>query len=513
MKNSFYLSLQYSAIQKTVLRHDRLWSIAGISNMLSRINEIYLSHVARNDYSAFPLVAGGGKFTARFDNKDDAESAKKKIIKQISTTLPMLEFQVSEIEEASIFKKLKEKDKNIITKLNDEKSRFRGYGLTFNPHVRVCHECGEYPAIIEKHIIKGKPICSVCCTVHKSNIRNIKNLTRGKRQSHTTIEQIYQFYFDRIDGKKDLELPLNFDDLFADDTGMSKERKRMAVWFSDLNSMGDKVSVWMKQDENKILDIFKDVTNVNIRIVGKALSKTFKNPLKKYIPFRIIVAGGDDLCIVMAEQYIIDFSHNLSKALNEVFDKLNDTHPLSNKWLAKNSENSENKNFGPYCFGGSFIVTSIHTPFKKIHEVGENLMKKAKVDTDRKANSINWRVMAAEEDPLSDTLVTFEKPLFVDKPDEPIPDRLSFSKYIEMCRSYSEHLSGSQAQQIITKIIEFENDSDKVEQWLMGHAMSEEQNIAGFILVDNNFRHKHNNKFQCSRLATMLELMSIEQRD
>lgn len=34
MTDYFYVSLQYSAIQKTVLRHDRLWSMAGVSQML-----------------------------------------------------------------------------------------------------------------------------------------------------------------------------------------------------------------------------------------------------------------------------------------------------------------------------------------------------------------------------------------------------------------------------------------------------------------------------------------------
>jgi hypothetical protein len=69
-ENHYYFALQYSAIQETVLRHDRLWSIAGISQILSRMNEIELPAIVEHrDIGEEVLVAGGGKFTARFLEK------------------------------------------------------------------------------------------------------------------------------------------------------------------------------------------------------------------------------------------------------------------------------------------------------------------------------------------------------------------------------------------------------------------------------------------------------------
>ncbi len=55
-----YFSLQYSAIQKTALRHDRLWSIAGISQILSVMNELELPKITE-DNGGDVLVAGGGE--------------------------------------------------------------------------------------------------------------------------------------------------------------------------------------------------------------------------------------------------------------------------------------------------------------------------------------------------------------------------------------------------------------------------------------------------------------------
>jgi len=151
-----YFSLQYSAIQKTALRHDRLWSIAGISQILSVMNELELPKITE-DNGGDVLVAGGGKFTARFEEKGRAETARDEIIKIVSTMLPMLEFQYSEIAAAATLKEAKEK--GLIDGLNEQKRRFRGYGVTFNPHLEVCEECGE---LLMDHGGDLRPACPEC---------------------------------------------------------------------------------------------------------------------------------------------------------------------------------------------------------------------------------------------------------------------------------------------------------------------------------------------------------------
>jgi len=145
---NYYLSLQYSAIQKTVLRHDRLWSIAGISNMLARLNEIDMPSIAEN-HGGKAIVAGGGKFTARFPDQGKADEARRECVKKLSTTLPMLEFQVSEKSwSGESFNKLANDSNSpnpVIMELNEQKRAFRGYAVSFNPHMKLCEECGEYP--------------------------------------------------------------------------------------------------------------------------------------------------------------------------------------------------------------------------------------------------------------------------------------------------------------------------------------------------------------------------------
>lgn len=318
----YYLSLQFSAIQKTILRHDRLWSIAGTSQILSKLNEIELPIAVRN--KGMVIVAGGGKFTARFDSIDNAKSAKAEIIKKISSTLPMLEFQVSEEPVPSeSMQKAKEITQNplypgIINELNEQKRVFRGYGVTYNPHLKVCDECGEYPATKSIFAKSGSKKVHVCdtCTIAKEaadiNLNKLKDLK--DEDSLTTLEKIYKKFADAkaIKDKRydNLNVPTDFDDLFPDDdreAGGGKQKWRMAVWTSDVNSMGDKVMVWLNQKEDEMFGTFKEVKDLNIEFVSDALVETFKEVKfieKKdkngcYIPFRLIVAGGDDLCVVM----------------------------------------------------------------------------------------------------------------------------------------------------------------------------------------------------------------------
>ncbi|MBF0556756.1 MAG: hypothetical protein HQK96_19750 [Nitrospirae bacterium] len=538
----YYFSLQYSAIQKTVLRHDRLWSISGMSQILAQMNEIVMPYLVQGGNV---LVAGGGKFTARFYSKEAGEKARNEIIKRISTNLPMLEFQASIIVDALKWEDAKDA---VLDCLNSQKKEFRGYGVSYNPHFRVCPECGEYPAIKRpEDTNKNKDdeddtedFCHICFVARKKAIIHKNKLEKAEKL--TTLERIYKKYFELYDFKNIPKIPLDFKNLYSD-----KEEKglRMAVWFSDLNNMKEKVSIWLSEPEDedtkepdklkvpKIFKIFEMIKDVNIEVISNALIKTFGYIDLKHLPFRLIVAGGDDLRIVMAEEYIFDFLLNYASAVDAKAKEMEDIDIIpgagykndkgkyiylnmewlqckSNEWARKKGK--EVQVIKPYSFGGSFVVTSTHTPFKKIHDVCDDLMSEAKEATERRGNSVNWRVLSVEDNPSVKEIIKFEKPLFIDNPPEGEKDNLTFKEYVYMRRFYHGRLSGSHAQQIASKIIDFKNDSEKVskkvEDWLKKQASTGFEKSYSYILVDPKFR-KENGDFICERLATLLELLSI----
>lgn len=530
----FYFSLQYSAIQKTVLRHDRLWSIAGISQILSLLNEIKLPEITKK-YNGTTIVSGGGKFTARFTDEKEAEKAKNDIIQTLSTTLPMLEFQASAIEKALNLKEAR-KNTGLITGLSDEKRRFRGYGVTFNPEVMICEECGEYPATDKR--VQGKNVCRICHSAHGAR-PDLWEIEDKKEERLTSMEAVYKHYLKRLPGPdlKGVKIPFNFEDLFpaskkkstprhSGDAQAAKDAEsrdsipRMAVWFSDANNMNTKVPIWFDQDNDDAIQIiFSRLKSVNIDIISDALFRTFpvstwnnaseEERKVKYLPFRLVVAGGDDLCLVTAEDHILKFTTELSSALNEKIQQIKanpDYAFLSMEWLEKRTE--PNRVVGPYSFGASFLVTSIHTPFIKIHEAGEKLMSEAKKATNRQADSINWRILSTDEPDPSE--IAFERPVFIQTRQAPIAERLSFLDYMNLKEFYEPKLSGSKRRNVAKTIMNAEGDPERCEAELI-HAAARGDEAVSFLLADDLFRDDHD-RLDMAKLATLLELINIGNR-
>ncbi len=535
----YYFSLQYSAIQKTVLRHDRLWSIAGLSHLMSELNEIRFPEIA-SSHGGHVIVAGGGKFTASFDDDTKAGNAKKEIVRLLSTTLPMLEFQITEEPvEAADFAAVQKADngKNkpgIIHALDEHKRCFRGYGVTYNPYLEVCGECKEYPAVRGTKIGK-KEACSVCASAKEKAAMNPAELVRipdGDAGRHSTIRQIYRNYF-RSDGlherakEGEIVIPLNLDALFPKDKeGGETKGRRVAVWASDMNNMGDKVKLWLRQDEKKALDTFVDVTTANIEIVSTALLKTFtpdtlvkrweeeEGTWQTYNPFRLIVAGGDDLCLVMPEKHIIAFTLNLCDALNEKRKEIekNPDHPLNIAWLKTEAEKykldtkKDDISVGPFCFGGSFIVTSVHTPFRKIHEASEDLMKEAKKKTGRAYNSVNWRVLLVDGNSDADALLPFQKPLGID---EKYNGWRSFDEFNKLLKnSLTKKLSASHLHQVIGWIMESKGDARLFEKKLKRTAEAAKKDSAMSQLLSDEFRGE-DGQLDMAAITTLCELLTI----
>jgi hypothetical protein len=420
----------------------------------------------------------------------------------------MLEFQISKsIWPGNSFNTLVAKNNSpnpAIEELKEQKRSFRGYALSFNPHIELCEECGEYPA--QKKIDRDKSVKDVCRICHAAFEESKKIFNTQKAE--TTLQKIYQGYINAVPAiSAHIKPPADFKDLFP---GVLDERKRMAVWFSDLNNMNDKVPVWLKQEkEDNVLKTFDEFRSTVVQIIVSALARTFNNPVGEYLPFRLVVAGGDDLCLVMAEKQILNFTRNISAALNEVIvdlEKNNPTHPLTEQGLRKLSQ-EDNYSPKPFGFGGSFVVTSIHTPFSLIHQVGEELMSSAKKETARLGNSVNWRVMAGETSTTED-LLSFERPVFIEKKDQDkgLLGRLSFNEYLCLRDTYKK-ISGSHIQQIIA-IMQQEKNPYELDRQLKLLDANEADKSFSPLLRDKKFRDAAG-ILMPERIATLFELLTI----
>ncbi len=536
---NYYLSIQFSAIQKVVLRHDRLWSIAGTSHILSRLNEIEMKKVIKN-HSGRVILASGGKLTASFPSNKDAEEAKEGIRALISTRLPMLEYQVSSVIDAESFKEAQKKDfhedkdyPGITRELKEIKRCFRGYGVTFNPHLALCEECEEYPLESDLKVSK-KGVCRICNQSWKAARINLGELLKKDENDMTSIEKIYLKYTRVLSKKDNLEVPLNMEDLFPEDKSENKpenkpedkngkekekERKRIAVWSSDVNSMGDRLPLWISQEEGDIQKTFDKLKDFIIDVLSETLKKVFteetlikKNDGIIYIPFRLIVAGGDDLFIVMPHRFIVDFALTYSRIMSEKAVNISEySDTLTKTWLEKKAKEEEkdgkkkNLEFSDLSFAGSFIVTHIHTPFTRIHAIGEDLMSTAKKKTDRKVNSINWRILSVDEETPTEDILKTERPLGIEKPYNGF---LTFDKYVELCKEFS-NLSNSHIHQIVRKIIELNGNSGALERWLYTLPEAGKNDSGIKKLLAHTELKDNNDKVDIKRIVTLFELINL----
>ncbi|MCX8109920.1 MAG: hypothetical protein N3D15_01535 [Syntrophorhabdaceae bacterium] len=524
-----YLSFQYSAIQKAILRHDRLWSISGISHILSEINEIEMRELTR-DFGGLIILAGGGKFTVRFDNGDNAKKARVAIERLISTRLPMLEYQASSIVAADSLRGAREKNEldgklypGIIHELSENKRVFRGYGVTYNPHVLLCEECEEYPAERGLFAPDNKHICRICNEARQAARVDISDIKKREDIGLTGINRIYKRYMDQIITERIPEIPLNMEDFFPTE-GEKDKSLRLAVWMSDVNSMGDIVPLWLMQDEDKVFDTFKSLKELFIDAISTSLVRVFpesewiekedkeKKRKSVYIPFRLIVAGGDDLCIVMPDRYILSFVNTFSSEMDKkANDAVRYNKALTREWLEEKAKEANTgrkdgtQEIKGISFGGTFVVTPIHTPFARIHAIAEELMGEAKKKTDRTGNSINWRILAADEESQSEKILKAERPLLIE---EPFNGYLSFNDYLTLCSKY-KNISGSHLHQIVEKIIEFNNNADMLEKWLLRMPEAgKKDSVISKLLRDENLRD-NDGRLNTKRLVTLFELLTL----
>ncbi|MCX7858214.1 MAG: hypothetical protein N2513_09625 [Deltaproteobacteria bacterium] len=519
----YYLAIQYSAIQKAVLRHDRLWSISGISHTIVKLNEIKMREIVRQK-RGHVILAGGGKLTACFENIRDAEEAKEELIRTISTNLPMLEFQVSSIVPAHSLtdaqKTVKENEyyPGLIHELSEKKLNFRGYGVTYNPHFAACDECEEYPQEKEL-IIADKSVCRICYTSWEKARVDLERILNVEDEKLSSMEKIYKSYRKTIRTQHKINIPLNMEDMFDKKYGEDSEKhERIAVWVSDINNMNRRIVIWNSQEEAKILKTYDKLRDLFIEAIIDTLTTVFpeqtliKRGNELFIPFRLVVAGGDDLCIVMPSNYVTNFVLAYSASLSEKIknsSKYDET--LTKEWLDKKLTEMGEKNvdIGEISFGGAFVVTPIHTPFAKIHALGEALMSEAKKKTERKGNSVNWQILSVDEETFSDeVLQRREKPLLVEAR---YRDFLSFRDYNELCSQY-ETISKSHTFSIIEAIMEVSGDGKKLKRYLLRIPEAHKAGSKVAQMLDDRRFYK-NGSLDAARILTMFELINLKKKD
>lgn len=502
----WYIAFRYSGIQQALLRHQRLWSISGTSELMNEINEVILPAIV-NKHDGRVLMAGGGKLTALFYDSRKAEKAKNEIIEAVATNMPFIEFQIyGPLQSDSVSDALYRKD-GLLNGLAEQKRAFRGYGITYNPHFKICEECSQYPAEDRLYFRESKNICFICKSLYEKTAELPEDSI-----SLSGLKRLQKNYIDHIKReatiKGELKFSRNFEDLFSP----SEKKKRIALWMSDVNNMGKRVPLWFKQDDDKVYETFNKVKEVYFQIILNSLLKTFthhtlihdKKAGEVFTPFRIILAGGDDLCIIMNSRHILTFAEKFNESFKEMEEAIKKElgHPLNESWFRKYSA----ENIPPYSVGSSFIIADLHTPFSKIFELTKDRLKVAK-DFSREANTVNWDIYYG-----STSIMKFHKPLYFFSRN----GEYGFLDYLNLARRY-EGLSASKiyylARCLEKYFLSSESESDKKELLLDFISLpdaSRKSSLFRKLLKEERFLFEDGYPVP-ERWATFLEILTIYQ--
>jgi CRISPR/Cas system-associated protein Cas10 (large subunit of type III CRISPR-Cas system) len=480
-----YIALQFSGIQKALLRHPRLWSIAGTSEVMDYLSSVELPEIAKQRGGEV-IISGGGKFTVAFEKEEDARIAKKEIEKVLSTVLPFVEFQIAGPEKGE---NLSSVIKELTKSLRISKIGTRGYGVTYNPQLKSCEECGEFPAEKNKKI-GDKKVCRFCYEV----------LNYPFERGLPLIREIYKAWCSGLEVSDEITMPRNFEDLFGKNEDLTKKR-RLGVWVSDLNNMGKKIPCWTAQEDKKIVDTFNALNNFNKEVMIETLREVFssnsliKKDNKYFSPFRLIIAGGDDLCIVMSAEYILNFACSFYDVFKRKLKTYEERYEFFREdWLSSKAKDPKNPP-GPFTFASAFIVIDMHTPFIKIHDVAEELLKNAKQKT-RDKNMVNWRIMAVEED-ITEKLLKYNKPMSFEE----------LLEYYQLCEKYS-NFSRTKIYQLARLLIETGQDKELFLRKVLGipDALKDKKDLSR-LLREPFFDSE--TYIDTHKLATFLELLNL----
>lgn len=255
-------------------------------------------------------------------------------------------------------------DNNIIEQAERElkkikQSKWYSIQPNTNPCFDLCSLCKTYPANQENN---GKLVCENCFCALRSfdNFSNINNedvlLKRFHKQFQNNIR---------------CEFMNEFDDIKDD-------KSYLAILNMDANDIGDKIAQSVQGMVNdRCVQALKEfstgLNNAVIEMLINSLKDNIFTPEeigKKVVPFRPIIIGGDDICLVIAGNKAIQL-------INNFIDNVKKNSFCKGKEIT-------------FSIGVCFVKS--HYPFSFAHKLSEQLLASAK---SRKfhGNVIDWEIL------------------------------------------------------------------------------------------------------------------------
>jgi len=389
MAKTFLVAIETQKVKSYLFASPFIRETRGASLLLDMLNRKKTEELLKKEFpGAENIYLGGGSGRIEFCSREDAESFKNKLLDMYrqETENARIAVQVVEQKPGELFTDAVSRAVELCRK--SKFSSFEGKSVTGGRWIRPCSSCGRQPAIKVYHEF-GKHLLCYSCLKKRNEVNKLyadtkpgEGLTprplapKEKLKKRYGNDFIFTTLSEYIEGE--LFLPQDFDDIGA----CSSPANYMGFIYADGDRMGEHVKKLGKKFRNdanakEAYKLFSKITDKATRhaaieavlsIVGMQ-HKNINGKTRPYLPAEFIMAGGDDLMLVVPAHHALDVAVRFMELFQE-----------KTKYLAnENSDLSFHEVF-PQGLTASAGVVIAHRqyPASELMTMAGELMKMAK---------------------------------------------------------------------------------------------------------------------------------------
>ena len=387
----YLLAAEADKIQDLIFRSSRLREVIGGSQLLSRFCKEAPQKLAPPGTQI--IVNDGGSFRLLFDSKEDAETFKERLAEAYRLATGGTLTVAEPVPVNGDFKKAAEQADRA---LREAKQHRTGFVTTPHlPHMAFCASCGVELATEHRYRPgenQGQYLCEHC-RAKRNESDHASATTPGAFLTDffkTVVGDSWPNYHWPGKKKKDDQDEREPDPPM--DVARFDPRNYVAYIVADGNSMGEIFGRCDKDQLKTLSNSLRSTLYASLAEPAKLLLERTEDKdeqkrthLSQFLPILPLIAGGDDLFLLLPAPWALDFAQRFAKAYEEHMGQL-----LEGQKIRADTDPT---------VAVAVIICKAKYPYYLAHQRGEELLKQAKQTTKR------W---AVESGKTPRSIVTFE---------------------------------------------------------------------------------------------------------
>lgn len=384
MSNGDYLVvIETRKVKGYLLASRHLRETRGASFLLDKLNRIMTKGLLKGKSGYEEIYIGGGSGRIVFEKKDDAEDFAKEVKNlyrketggaRVSVEVVKRDKENKENFAAWMSRGVRESKKNKI-------ERAETSPVPSGRWIRPCSSCGMSPAEKFATDVQGAHLMCKACSIKRQEVKGLyaglkcKALTSAEAQKYPGYIITDLISEVQCRHKKDTVLPQDFDDI-AD---RSRPKNYIGFIYADGNRMGEIIkALGKKNDDENAKTAYKAFSEIVDRATRKAavdaVLKCVKPEIQNngvLIPAEFVMAGGDDLILVVPAHTALDVAANFIEKFQEYTIELQTEYVGTQKLQEPFAEKG-------LTISAGVVLAHASYPASELMDLAGDLMKMAK---------------------------------------------------------------------------------------------------------------------------------------